>query len=294
MPTQGAIMRGNLNWGTMSTPTETNNGGGEQNLDLYKVSVSEGSPHESTIRFLPSPDTDFPWVKTETHFLKDDTGALYVEKCLKTIGQKCPICDSLKKLWDDERKDEYRDRKRTTYHYANILVVSDPNPELVGKVMLFKFGNQIKGLLEKQITNGKSPAVVFDYTNGYNFTLRCVKPPRKYQTYEDSSFEFQPSPLDDVSIQRVDAELKSLAELIDVNQYKSYDEIAQEYDSRTNDAPITWKRKNIAPPLGGHTPQAPSPQPQANPLSDEQPTIVGSAVDAPTVASSDFFNQMDD
>ena len=122
------------------------------NTNLYVPQVSDEKPHKSVLRFLPSPDTDLPYQETLTHYVTDDNGEKMVENCPKTIGENCPICDAQNALWQAGREDTYRDRKKKSSYYSNVLVLEDEaNPANVGKVFILRFGYAIKNMMDKLV-----------------------------------------------------------------------------------------------------------------------------------------------
>ena len=128
---------------------EKQNGGGQGGADerLWKPVMDKSGNGYAVIRFLPAPDgEDLPWAKMFSHAFQGN-GGWYIENSLTTIGQKDPLGELNRELWNsgnDSDKDTVRKQKRKLSFYANIYVVKDPaNPQNEGGVFLYKFGKKI-------------------------------------------------------------------------------------------------------------------------------------------------------
>ena len=82
-----------------------------------------------------------------THAFQEVSGGWYIENSLTTNGQKDPVSDYNRELWNsgnESDKDVVRKQSASYLTTANIYVVKDPtNPSNEGKVFLFKYGKKI-------------------------------------------------------------------------------------------------------------------------------------------------------
>ena len=93
----------------------------------------------AVIRFLPAPNgEDLPWAKVWSHAFQGP-GGWYIENSLTTLGQKDPLADYNRELWNsglDSDKEIARKQKRKLSYYSNIYVVKDPaNPQNEARVV---------------------------------------------------------------------------------------------------------------------------------------------------------------
>ena len=120
---------------------------GDNKENYWKCEVDKAGNGMATIRFLPAPAVDgddgLPWAKMFQHGFQGP-GGWFIENCLTTKNQQCPVCEHNNKLWNsgvEANKEVVRKQKRKLSYVANIYIVSDPkHPENEGKVKLFKFG----------------------------------------------------------------------------------------------------------------------------------------------------------
>lgn len=282
-------MRGKMNWGAVTTALDNSNKP-TKNDKLFIPPVKEGETIETIIRFLPAPDLDMPWATLTRHEYKDSNGEKKLVQCRKAMLGKehnCPICDSLRMLWNDGEADKYRLRKKKTTYYANILVVDDPtNPENNGKVFVLRFGKQIFTLIETLIKDEKSPEAVFDYDNGTDFVL-STKMKGEYANYEESRFKRKATALSPEVAKKADADLHDLLPFVDTSKVPSYDEMAQDYHDRTGDMPDAWVRKNLA---GGVSTGAK----KIGDDEDSAPAETAHSPAPPVDADEDFLASLDD
>ena len=125
---------------------KTNSSGGSSDDRIWKPEVDKAGNGYAVIRFLPAPDgEEMPWAKLYTHAFQGS--GWFIDNCLTTLGQNCPVCESNRELWNTGSKanqEIVRQRKRKLSYYSNIYVVRDPaHPENEGKVFLYKYGKKI-------------------------------------------------------------------------------------------------------------------------------------------------------
>ena len=199
---------------------------------FWKPEMDKTGNGYAIIRFLPSPDgEDLPWVKMYSHGFQGP-GGWYIENSLTTTGQKDPVSEYNRDLWNsgtEKDKETVRKQKRKLSYYSNIYVVSDPkNPHNEGKVLLFKYGkkifDKIMAAMQPEFED-ESPINPFDFWQGANFKLK-IRKVDGYWNYDKSEF-------DSVSIMNSDDDVLesiwkkeySLSALVAPDQFKSYEEL---------------------------------------------------------------------
>lgn len=228
-----------IDWGkAMSKIKEHENskGGNFKDERIFKPQIKENGTFEAVIRFLPSKDTDIPFVDLYTHGFKGP-GGWYIDNCPTTIKKKCPVCEANSILWDDY-PDIVRIRKRKLNYYSNILIVNDPQtPANNGKVFLFRYGKKIhdKIMAKWQPEEGSivKPVTVFDYYEGANFNLiiKQIKVKDKATpNYDESSFVEVSCVGTDEEIEKIHNSLFSLKDFHAETNFKNYDELKEKHD----------------------------------------------------------------
>ena len=178
----------------------TNSGADDR---LWKPEMDKTGVGSATIRFLPAPDgEELPWVKMYSHAFQGP-GGWFIENSLTTIGQKDPVSEYNRGLWNsgsEKDKDTVRKQKRKLSYYSNIYVVKDPaNPANEGKVFLFKYGKKIFDKILNAMQpefDDEDPINPFDFWQGANFKLKIVKKDG-YWNYDKSEFDRVAPLLDD-------------------------------------------------------------------------------------------------
>ena len=216
---------------------------------LWKLEVDKAGNGYAVIRFLPAPNgEELPWAKVWSHAFQGP-GGWYIENSLTTLGQKDPVSEYNRLLWNsgnDADKDLARKQKRKLSYISNIYVVKDPtNPQNEGKVFLYKFGKKIFD----KITAAMQPEFEdeeaidpFDFWQGAHFKLKA-KNVAGYRNYDSSEFSAV-SPLldDDDALEAIWKKQYPLAEFTAADQFKSYDVLQQRLDSVLNN-----KQTRVAP-----------------------------------------------
>ena len=207
----------------------TSSGGDDR---LWKPEVDKVGNGFAIIRFLPAPDgEELPWAKMYTHAFQGP-GGWYIENSLTTIGQKDPVSEYNRELWNsgiDTDKDTVRKQKRKLSYYANIYVVKDPtNPQNEGGVYLYKFGKKIFDKVMEAMQpefEDETPINPFDFWEGSNFKLKIVKKDG-YWNYDKSEFEKTSALMeDDEALEAIWSKQYSLSALTATDQFKSYDDL---------------------------------------------------------------------
>jgi hypothetical protein len=201
---------------------------------FWKLSTDKAGNGYAVIRFLPASDgEDMPFVKLYSHAFQGP-GGWYIENSLTTIGQKDPLGEYNRELWnsgDESLKDQVRKQKRKLSYYSNIYVVKDPsNPDNEGRVFLFRYGKKIHDKI-MDVVNGDEledrPGInPFDFWGGANFKLRAKKV-AGYPNYDSSEFQ-DPAVLeghDDAQLESIWNRQHPLQALVGPDMFKNYDQL---------------------------------------------------------------------
>jgi len=209
-----------------------NTSGGSSDERLWKPEVDKAGNGFAIIRFLSAPQgEDLPWAKVYTHAFQG-SGGWFIDNCLTTINQNCPVCEANRELWNTGSKanqEIVRDRKRKLSYYSNIYVVQDKaHPENEGKVFLYKYGKKIFDKIMaamKPEFDDETPINPFDFWAGANFKVKITKKDG-YWNYDKSEFG-APEPLfdDDGAMEAVWKKTYSLAEFTDPEKMKTYEQL---------------------------------------------------------------------
>lgn len=214
-----------------------NKGGGFKDDRFYQPVIDANGNGFAIVRFLPAPEgEESPYVKTFSHGFKVG-GKWYIEECPTTIGKKCPACEANSVLWEtgtQKNQDIVRQRKRRTGYIANILIVSDPKqPELEGKVFLYKFGQKIFAKLMSAINPEFEDEVSFnpfDLWEGANFKIK-IRNYEGFRNYDKCEFaESAPLFEDDDQLEKVWKCEYALSEFLDDKNFKSYEDLKAKLD----------------------------------------------------------------
>jgi len=206
----------------------------KEDTRFWQPSVDKAGNGMAVIRFLPAPQQDgddaLPWVRIFHHGFQGPGGWL-IDNCLTTLNQKCPVCEHNSTLWNsgiEANKDIVRKQKRKLNYVANVYIVSDPsNPENEGTIRLYKFGKKIFDKLTEAMNPefpDEKPVNPFDLWEGANFKLK-IRNVEGYRNYDKSEFADKSALLDgdDKKLENIWKEEHSLAEVVDKNNFKSYD-----------------------------------------------------------------------
>jgi len=199
---------------------------------LWKPEMDKTGNGFAIIRFLPAPEgEELPWAKLYTHAFQGP-GGWYIENSLTTLGQKDPVSEYNRELWNsgsEKDKETVRKQKRKLSYYSNIYVVKDPaNPANEGKVFLFKYGKKIFDKIMEAMQpefEDETPINPFDFWQGANFKLKLVKKDG-YWNYDKSEFD-RVAPLleDDDALEAVWKKQYSLTAVTAPDQFKSYEDL---------------------------------------------------------------------
>ena len=201
---------------------------------FWQPQVDKSGNGMAVIRFLPAPAVDgdeaLPWVRVFSHGFQGP-GGWFIDNCLTTINEKCPVCEHNSTLWNsgvEANKDIARKQKRKLSYVANILVISDPsNKENEGQVFLFKFGKKIFDKITEAMNPefaDETPVNPFDMWEGANFKLK-IRNVEGYRNYDKSEFADRSALLDgdDSKLEALWKSEHSLLEFSEKKNFKSYE-----------------------------------------------------------------------
>jgi hypothetical protein len=209
-----------------------NTGSGGADDRFWKPEMDKTGVGSAIIRFLPAPEgEDVPWVKMYSHAFQGP-GGWYIENSLTTIGQKDPVSEHNRELWNsgnDKDKEIVRKQKRKLNYYSNIYVVKDPaNPQNEGKVFLFKFGKKIFDKILNAMQpefEDEEPINPFDFWSGANFRLK-IRKVEGYWNYDKSEFDSSSALMDDDdALETLWKKEYSLSAIVAADQFKSYEDL---------------------------------------------------------------------
>jgi hypothetical protein len=199
---------------------------------FWKPEMDKTGVGSAIIRFLPAPDgEDLPWVKMYSHAFQG-SGGWYIENSLTTLGQKDPLGEYNRELWNtgtNENKETVRKQKRKLSYYSNIYVIKDAaHPENEGKVFLYKYGkkifDKIMAAMQPEFED-EEPINPFDFWSGANFKLKLVKKDG-YWNYDKSEFASSSALLeDDDALEALWKKEYSLSAIVASDQFKSYEDL---------------------------------------------------------------------
>lgn len=197
-------------------------GGFKRDERIWKYAFKEVKGKQlsiSKIRFLTTPLVDLeaqdkgdipadavlsPCALQIRHYFAGP-GGNYSEISPQTWGEECPVREYDRSLWEQQKatddkalKEVLKERLPKKDYYANILVIQDDaNPENEGKVMLFKFSEGIKKVIDKA-SNPDFPtdpviADPFCMYEGAVLSLEMVGSKRKWKGRDVITPDFQNS-----------------------------------------------------------------------------------------------------
>lgn len=213
---------------------------------IFSVELDKSGLGYAIIRFMPAPPNEQEaFVKRYNHGFKVN-GKWLIENCPTSVGGNCPICEANGVLYNsgvDSQKKIASSRKRKLSYYSNVYIVKNPaNPELEGKVMIYRYGqkifDKIKSALKPEFEDD-NPVDPFDLWTGANFKIK-VKTVKEsngtaYPNYDDSVFD-APGALfdDDAQLEELWKQCYSLQDLVAPEQFHSYEELQRRFNRVVN------------------------------------------------------------
>ena len=211
---------------------------------FWKPEVDASGNGYAVIRFVPAPEGEtVPWAKVYSHAFQGP-GGWYIENSLTTLGDKDPVGEVNRRLWNDgtdEGKDVARRQKRKLSYYSNIQVIKDPkHPENEGKVFLYKYGKKIHDKILAAMQpefQDETPVNVFDLWEGANFKLK-IKKVAGFWNYDSSEFDSVSAlSADDSELEATWKSEHSLEAFVARDQFKSYEDLEKRLNLVLGSAP---------------------------------------------------------
>jgi hypothetical protein len=224
----------------IESTTQSVEAGSKDDTRFWQPTVDKSGNGMAIIRFLPAPGVDgedgLPWVRRFDHGFQGP-GGWFIDNCLTTVGEKCPVCEHNSGLWNsgvEANKDIVRKQKRRLSYLANIYVVSDPaHPENDGTVRLFKFGKKIFDKISEAMNPefaDETPLNPFDLWEGANFKMK-IRNVEGYRNYDKSEFAAQGALSDDeTKLETIYNKEHSLKEFVEKKNFKSFDQLKARLD----------------------------------------------------------------
>ena len=199
---------------------------------IWKPGLDSSGSGYAVIRFLPPTEgEELPWAKVYSHAFQGP-GGWYIENSLTTLGEKDPVGEVNRRLWnsgEEADKDTARRQKRKLSYYSNILVVKDPkNPDNEGKTFLYKYGKKIHDKILAAMQpefQDETPVNVFDFWEGANFKLK-IKKVAGFWNYDSSEFDsISALSSDDSELEATWKKEHSLEAFLAKDQFKSFEDL---------------------------------------------------------------------
>jgi hypothetical protein len=225
----------------IETTTQSAEAGSKDDTRFWAPTVDKSGNGMAVIRLLPAPSIDgddgLPWVRRFDHGFQGP-GGWFIDNCLTTVGDKCPVCEHNSTLWNsgvEANKEIVRKQKRRLSYVANIYVISDPsNPENEGTVRLYKFGKKIFDKISEVMNPefpDETPLNPFDLWEGANFKLK-IRNVEGYRNYDKSEFADKSALLDgdDAKLEAIYTKEHSLKDFTDKKHFKPYEQLKARLD----------------------------------------------------------------
>ncbi len=183
--------------------TKTNQSGGSKDLEFYKPYPEDGKDgvYKSLIRFIPNSENP---AKSKIHkyyvYLNDPvSGNGFAVDCPSTVGKKSILKDLFWKLKNSHSAADQELAKsfsRKEDFYSLVQIVQDKNnPDLEGKIMIFKFGKKINEMIEAQLQPEYGEACnPYDLFEGREFAI-SVRKVGEWNNYDLCSFVGERTPI---------------------------------------------------------------------------------------------------
>ena len=226
----------------IETTTQSAEAGSKDDTRFWAPTVDKSGNGMAVIRFLPENtsidgDDALPWVRRFDHGFQGP-GGWFIDNCLTTVGDKCPVCEHNSTLWNsgiEANKEIVRKQKRRLSYIANIYVISDPsNPENEGTVRLYKFGKKIFDKISEvmnPVFPDETPLNPFHFWEGANFKLK-IRNVEGYRNYDKSEFADKSALLDgdDAKLEAIYTKEHSLKDFTDKKHFKPYEQLKARLD----------------------------------------------------------------
>jgi hypothetical protein len=213
--------------------------------EFYKPYPESGKDgvYKSLIRFLPNVVEPS---KSKIHkyyvYLTDpSSGDSFSVDCPSTVGKKSVLKDIFWKLKNSHSAADQELSKsfsRKEDYYALVQIVQDKNnPDLEGKIMIFKFGKKLNDMLEAQLKpEYGEPCNPFDLFSGKLFSIHSRKV-GDWNNYDLCSFVGDKCPIEigGRKMQKSQEDMKTITEYLESGpknltsfEYKDWDDLLSE------------------------------------------------------------------
>jgi hypothetical protein len=229
----------------------------KKSADLYQPSADKGKDgiYKALIRFLPNVRNaeKSKIMKYYVWMVDPVTNESYSVDCPSTVGKKSILKDTYWKLKNSAsaRDQELAQEKfsRNESYYSFVQIVKDPNePDLEGKVMVFKFGSKINQKIEKLLKpEFGAPINPYDVFEGKLFALHIVKK-QKWNNYDLCEFVGERTPMEIEKVAMTKTK-EDMAKIVDFLKDQSPDLEKYEYrewDQAMHDK-VVQSIRNIVP-----------------------------------------------
>lgn len=176
---------------------------GPSDDQLFRPKVEKKTVVKFMLRFVPPPESDdmaiVPsfYVRKQVHYLRRADGSSIIKNCRHNLGkrEKCPYCDyRFSPQGKEDKSVSWAER-----YYANVYV--ENGPEMVGKVFLLEFGNQLMKKILAEVapepddfTPNPTPYNILDPKTGKSF-IYSIDKTGQYTNYDASKFATTGSPI---------------------------------------------------------------------------------------------------
>jgi hypothetical protein len=221
-----------------------------EGTEFYKPYPENGKDgvYKSLIRFLPNhvDPTKSKIHKYYVYLTDPSSGDGFVADCPSTVGKKSILKDMFWKLKNSHSAADQELAKsfsRKEDYYSLIQIVQDKhNPELEGKIMIFKFGKKLNDMLEAQLKpEYGDPVNPFDLFEGKLFSVHTRKV-GDWNNYDLCSFvgDRLPIEINGKRMQKNQADMNTILEYL-----KTGPENLTQFDYRDWDDAMTERVMNV-------------------------------------------------
>lgn len=224
---------------------------GNSDSVIYKPKTDSGKEgvYKSVIRFIP-------WYKNKQKSIVQKWAAWLVDPmtnqgktvdCPSSVGKPSDLFKMWKKLRDSEDVEKQAQAERFSRRmncYSLVQILKDDNaPELVGKIMVFKYGKKFKDMIESEINPEiGSPRDPFNLLTGRRFIIH-LKKSGKWDDVTSSRFDGEPYPFLQIDGKKVDVseamkspeQKKMIAEWLENNSPNLEDFEFKDWNEETTD-----------------------------------------------------------
>lgn len=292
----------NLSADAFITPAKTSA------AEFYQPSADKGRDgvYKALVRFLPNVHNPaqskimkyYVWLEDPT------TNEGFSVDCPSTVGKKSILKDM---YWKLKKSESVKDQEladshfsRVESHIALVQILKDPNqPELEGKIMVYKFGAKINQKIEAQLKpEFGDPVNPFDLFEGKVFALHIVKK-MKWNNYDQCGFVGDKTPLvlDGQPIKRTKEDMEKVTAWLKENStdiskyaYKDWDDemtnkVLNVISKLVPDGRMIEQMTNSAANEGAKGANAPAAAPQTSFQTDDLMSAPQSEAPAPSTGS---------